>query len=743
MTSYKIDVSLGTLAIAALSGAIALVPHAARAQDTVEEQEAAGEQPPSAQQETPPASSDEIVVTANKRATASTIYETPSAVSAFGPTQLAEAKVESLSDLTTMIPNVVLNGTAVVPGLNNFSIRGMSVYSSIPSTTPTVGVFVDGVYVGANAGTALDNVFDLEGIEVLRGPQGLLFGRNVTAGAVLVRTTEPKDDLYIRARAAVESGPNYIFSAVVSGPLDDSGTLSAKIAAYYNHDRGYFTNLHDGNTNFGQSTTAIARVALAWQANANFRHVLRFEDGSLRGDGPAPQDHAVYSEDSLDFAVDQTGFNKVNWQNATLESRLDVGFGNGQIANIFGWRDVEARNVTDVDATGLPLFDVGQFVKQHQFSNELRYSGTFGAVDATLGAFYYWDSLRYVETRDLLFGTVYRIGGGEQTSSTWALFSNFDIHLTDALTLNLGARYSGEDKEASVLSLAATNPCSVVRISCSSFNFNDSADWSAFTPKVGVQWRPSDASHVYAYWTKGFRSGGFNLRQTNPLSPPGPYDQEVENTFEVGWKQKAFRNRLQFGVAVFRNIYENLQRDVLFTDPVLGVVQTTLNTADVTIDGVEFEATLEPTDSLTFRANVGYLNSTIDKLLNALSSDGIITPDQFDLELPFLAEWSYGGTIQYERDLPGGTFGARISYQHVDAAFSEDLNNRPLNPIDNVDANISYEFGNTGLKASIYAKNLLDKTTFGLNTLLPFAPDQTFAPLNKGRVLGIEVRYAY
>src|SRR5690606_31041887 len=150
---------------------------------------------------------EEITVTATKRAKGLSVHETPVAVTALGAVQIETAHVQSLSDLTNMIPNVFLNSAVVVPGANNFTIRGMGIYSTIPSSTPTVGVFVDGVYVGANAGIALKNTFDLEGIEVLRGPQGLLFGRNVTAGAILVRTTEPTDELRIHAKAAIESGP--------------------------------------------------------------------------------------------------------------------------------------------------------------------------------------------------------------------------------------------------------------------------------------------------------------------------------------------------------------------------------------------------------------------------------------------------------------------------------------------------------------------------------------------------------
>lgn len=683
--------------------------------------------------------SGEIVVTANKRAAASTVYDTPIAVTAFGEAQLENAHVNSLSDLTVMIPNVVLNGTAVVPGLNNFAIRGMGVYSSIPSTTPTVGVFIDEVYVGANAGTVLSNAFDLEGIEVLRGPQGLLFGRNVTAGAVLVRTSSPTKELSIRAQAGIESGPRYTFSSTVSGPLNADGSLSAKIAGYYSHDRGYFENLGDGNKHFGKSTTGIARLALAWEPSDTVKTVLRFEDGSLRSDGPAGQDHARFNTKSLDFSIDQTGYNNIDWQNATLDTRIDVGFGNGQIVNIAGWRQVDARSLTDVDATTLINFHVGEFVRQHQFSNELRYSGSFGPVTATVGAYYYSDKLKYVETRNLALNTVFRIGGGEQTSETWAIFSSFDVALPADLTLNLGARYSTEDKSAKVRALAAASPCAVVTNSCTSFNFMGSADWSAFTPKIGLQWNPAETTHVYVYWTKGFRSGGFNLRQTNPLAPPGPYDQEKEDTYEIGWKQYVLNRKLQFGLAAFKNVFKNLQRDVLFTDPLLGAVQTTLNTADVTIKGVEFETTIRPIEGFTLQANIGYLDSKFDRLLRALSPTGIITPAQLKLKLPFLAKWSYGAALQYA----SGGISGRIAYQHIDRSFSEDLNNRPLNPVNNVDANLSYEFPGTELTASLYAKNLLDKTTFGLNTLLPFAPNQTFAPLNKGRIIGFELTFRH
>jgi iron complex outermembrane receptor protein len=686
----------------------------------------------------------EIVVTATKGRNAQSVHKAPLTVTAFGAQQLARANVESISDLTKMVPNVVLNDNAAVQGINNFSIRGMSVYSSVPSTTPTVGIFVDGVFVGASAGSAMKAMFDLDGVEVLRGPQGVLFGRNVTAGAILLRTTEPTDDLKIQARLSAESGLNKTGSVSVSGPLTSGGELSGKLAVYHNNDAGWFTNEFDKNDHFGQSTTTIGRAALKWSPSSEFTTVLRAEDGRFRSDGPASQNRAVYDRDSFRFSVNETGYNNIDWTNVTSESRLDVGFGDGQIVNIAGWRTVKSDALSDIDATPSTLFHLREKTRQEQFSNELRYAGTFGPVSITAGGFYYWENLKYNESRNLP-GGVFRIGGGQMDSRTWAVFSNLDFKLTETLTVNAGGRYSRETKDAKVQVLgdAATSPCSFITTTCSSYNFSGKRSWNSFSPKVGFQWQPSNDTHVYGFWTRGFRSGGFNLRQTVLTSSPGPYDQEKVDSLELGWKQYALDRKLNLGVAVFRNKYKNLQRDVAITNAAVGVVQTTLNTADTTITGVEVEATLRPTDELTLRANGGFLHNKWDRFIVGLASPtGVPTPADFNLELPFLAPWSYGASVDYAIPTSFGKISFGASYQHIDPAQSEDRNIYRLNPTDNIDANISLEYGDH-LTASIYAKNLLDQARTGLVQSLPFAPGQTFAPLGKGRVFGASISYSY
>lgn len=711
--------------------------------------------------------SDEIVVTGLKRVGGVSVFEAPVAVTAVGPQQLEDAHVAKLSDLSAMVPNVYLNGTITNPGTATFAVRGMAVYSTIPTATPAVGVFVDEVYLGINAGAVLDT-FDLEGVEVLRGPQGLLFGRNVTGGALLVRTKTPTDKLEINANISVESGPNYTAWSSVSGPLDDEGVWSGKIAFYTNHDKGYFTNLANGNKNLGESETYVGRAALAWRPNSDFRSILRVERGSINGDGPAGQNHRAFSRKSFDVAIDEEGLIDIEWNHYTLDTRIDVPFGDGEIVNIVSFRNLNQYGVTDIDSTPIHQFHAKVYIDQEQFSEELRYSGSFGPVDLSAGVFYYDDSIFYLENRTLFAGATDVTGGGVQDSKTWAVFSNFDVDIGSGWTINIGARYSEETKKASVNRLrpsGPTNLCNLVSRECVGYtdpvnsfpnagNPNSSEKWGAFTPKLGLQWEPTSDLRAYALWTRSYRSGGYNLRLSSAIAPgvPGPYDQESVDSFELGFKQRAFDGRLKTSLALFHNRYRDLQRDVASLDPLLGTLQLTANTADVTINGVEAEATLDIGEGLSIEGNIGYLDAKIKDVRFDLSGNGTIGPEDYALDLPFVSPWSYAVAVNYEKDVDFGRLRMRVSYSHRDGAASNDPNTGLLNPVDNVDANLSVETRNERLIFSIYGRNLLDRATFGVDTPVPFntpatspfgSQPQTFSPLNKGRVFGASIKFSY
>lgn len=728
------DVS-GAVAIVRAPKPVAVKTRAVTVQSAEPDMAPAGEAEPEASSGPEVA---EIIVTGTKRARGESVQEAAVTVSAFGSEQLETAKIRDLYALGNLVPNVVLTGSGTYPGTATFSIRGMAINNSIPSSTPTVGVFVDGVFAGVGSGLALDN-FDIEGVEVLRGPQGLLFGRNVTAGAVVQRTTSPSSTLKIRAQASVESGPNFTESLVVSGPL--TSNLMGKIAVYRSDDSGWFRNKFD-DSEFGAAQNTRVHAALTFAPSSDFSITGRYAYSKTKGDGPAVQNHGEWSRNSFDFAIDTVGFVDITSHLASLEIEKDVAFGDGKIVNIAGYRSVNQHTLTDFDGTTRPLFNVGALVDQHQFSNELRYSGNLGPVAVTVGGYYYTDRLLYIENRVLQAGATNLVGGGRQASSTVAVFGAFDISILDTLQINVGARYSQEKKHARVDRIlpVAIAGCSLVAEDCTSYGFDDRDSWNAFNPKLGLTWKPDDDTNLYGFWTRGNRSGGYNLRRAS-ASPPGPYDQETADSFELGLKKRFFDRRLTFNLAGFINKYKNLQRDISRTDPVLGSVQLTANTADATIRGVEAEVTAVPVEGLTLSANFGYLDPEFDNILFDLSGNGSVGPEDYRLQLPLLSKWSYGAAATYKHELGNGdAASARVSFTHRDMSFSTDDNRGFLNAVDYVDAGLTYEF-RSGWAVSLYGKNLTNQVFYGLDVPLPFVPGETHSPLSKGRVFGVELSY--
>ncbi|MDH3441569.1 MAG: TonB-dependent receptor plug domain-containing protein, partial [Gammaproteobacteria bacterium] len=327
---------------------------------------------------------EEIIVTATKRAGGIEAQSAAVAVTAYGSNQLDAMHIRDLKALGYNAPSVQLEDIGTTRGTANFSIRGLGVNSSIPSIDPTVGVFIDGMYYGLNAGVVFD-VFDLESVEILRGPQGLLFGRNVTGGAVVLNTTRPTEEFAFNGRVAYESGENMYASAVLSGPLSDS--VGWKLAGYYNDDGGWHTNLANGNDNFGKAETTMVRGALEFEVSDSFDVIIRAEHGQSEGDGPASHNGGCvavavpglcvrqYDFESFDFAVDEEGFYDNSWSNLIAEFNFDVAFGDGTITNILGYREYESETMGDIDATPLFLFHAPSSIDQDQLSNELRYSG--------------------------------------------------------------------------------------------------------------------------------------------------------------------------------------------------------------------------------------------------------------------------------------------------------------------------------------------------------------------------------
>jgi len=695
---------------------------------------------------------DEIIVTAQKKATGESVQDVPIAITAFDGDLIENLQIRTINDISYSVPNVVLDSSGTVKGLQNFAIRGLGITSSTPGPDPTVGTFVDGIYQGTNFGIILDT-FDLESIEVLRGPQGVLFGRNVTGGAVLVNTRKPSHESSAKIKVGIESGLEYTVAGSVTGSIVED-VLSGKLVGYYNNDEGYFTNLANGNDDFGGDETYMFRGALNLTAAPNVDFLLRLETGNTEGDGPINQNRGFAS--GHDVNLDNEGFTDISWTSASLENTWDVDIGDGVITNIIGWRDTNNTNFSDIDAGPNNIFNFGLLVDQTQWSLESRYSGSFfdDRWTTTLGGYFFTQDIQYRERRELFGpGGIASTFGGQQDQNTYGLFISNDFSVSDALTLTLGGRYTFEEKEVSVARQNfAASPCMFDASTTCNFDFQDSEDWSNFSPKVGVQWNVNDESQLYGTWSRGFRSGGYNLRLTGPADP-GPVDEEEQSAFEVGYKGDLFDNRLRTNIALFSSNIDGIQRQVTTTQLIGGnptVVQVVTNSGDVTIQGVEAEVTAVVTDSLLISGFLGLLDGDYNEV-GDINGDGVSDAADLALEFPLLAPVSWGVSLDYTHQLTSGELGLLASYNFRDEVESTEANvpttRQPT--INSFDASLRYTSEDERWTAAIYGKNLTDEVflqtvnILGAITAGPNGGDGSIQTPQKGRVVGAEVTYNF
>lgn len=722
---------------------------------------------------------DEIVVTGTKTQDAENVQDVPLAVTAFNARSLEALKVRDIQSLTYSAPNVSLDQIGTSRGTANFSIRGLGINSSIPSIDPTVGVFVDGVYLGFNGGVVFD-LFDLDSVEILRGPQGVLFGRNVTGGAVLINTGNPTDEFSGKFRAAADGplfqdrgGANYTTSAVIAGPIVKDALLF-KLGGYYNRDEGYFVNLFDGSKH-GRADTKILRGALEGRlGDMTIRGKLEYFDS--QGDGPAAQNGNRYRRGTFDFANDLRGSYASEVWTGSVTAELDIG--PGTLTNIFGYRTYSGTTNGDIDSSAAFLFHSNTETEQAQISNELRYAVSMDGFDLTVGGFYFDQSIAYTEVRDLPpLSRLTFYGGGSQDHQVLGAFANASVGLTDALSLIAGLRWSREEKSAGVTYIRPRPACSVVQGTCPTSGRNpfipsenngfvDDNSWTSWSPKLGAQYEFA-TGQVYAHWTRGFRSGGYNFRITNatvfenvvvPATGGFSFDEEQVDNYEIGGKFQTADRSFTLNAAAYMTKIDNMQREVNQSSPTAGVSQFILNTANATIFGAEAEARMRVSPELLFTANVGVIDAQYDEVLFDISGDNVLNAADLALKLPRVPDVTWGVGVIHEADLGAGSLVSRANLQYRDEFAYTDSNFGYVEDIVNLDANVTWNTPVDGLAFSVYGKNLLDEAQYGGDTQLPFpGPNSTrvnrpfapfpalgsFRPLSKGRQLGAEVTFEF
>ena len=736
-----------------------------------------------AQQGSAGAMLEEIVTTARKKSDAEKAQEVPVALTAFGAAQLDALFVKKLDDLSYKMPNVQLEAVGTFPGVQNFSIRGQGINSSIPSVDPTVGVFVDGVFVGTTYGVVLDT-FDLESIEVLRGPQGLLFGRNVTGGAVLLRNARPDGEFGAKVRVGVTDEEHTNVAAAIEGSLIED-RLAGKIAVLYDKDNGYFDNINQTippnpaaavfpaphplqpfyaepalRSQVGEMETTLIRPTLVWTPSDSVDITLILESGKVEGDGAVwanVTDQRAGTLANFTTTSDEIGFTEIDWYQSTLEVNIDA-FG-GTITNILGYREVEADSAADIDGTLLPIFAAPGFTTQDQISNELRWSGRFTENwDTTIGFYYFDQDVEYREGRYIWLppplgpapaGINLRVAlGGDMQAENFGIFWNNDFYVGDSWVLSAGIRYTDESKKAQIITAPPGSPCrDVVTFNCTFDNLE--GDWDNITPKLGAQWNFSESGQMYGFWSKGYRSGGFNFRNAKPFFiPPGPTREEENSTYEVGLKTDFADGRVRLNVAAFYNEITDMQRELNIGDPDVIVLQATLNAGDVTIQGAELDLVALLTDTFSINASVGVQDGEYDRIdpfvlqLEAIleaagQPSTVIGPD-----LPRLAPTNY--SLGFSWDIPAGSMGlfnVAANYSYREGHPYNDSNTEIFDDQERIDASLNWFSPSERWQVSLYGKNLSDEANWG--NLTSIAGLWTAGPMQKGRFLGMEVNWRY
>jgi iron complex outermembrane receptor protein len=315
-------------------------------------------------------------------------------------------------------------------------------------------------------------------------------------------------------------------------------------------------------------------------------------------------------------------------------------------------------------------------------------------------------------------------------SKNFGAFWSNDFHFGDSWTITAGLRYTDESKSAQVIIGGCTDNA---QFNCAFDNL--SGKWDNITPKLGAQFTVSENTQLYGFWSKGFRSGGFNFRNARPdLIPPGPTMEEENNTIEIGFKADFMDGRMRLNVAAFRNEIDNMQRELNTPDAQVIVLQATINAGDVTISGVEVDFVALITDTFSFNASYGIQDGEYDRVDPAFAV--FLGP-----ELPRLAPSNYSVGLSWDIPLASGLINVMANHSYRERHPYNDSNTEFFDDQRRTNASINWFSANEQWSASFYGKNLEDEANWG--NLTSIAGLWTAGPMKKGREIGLEVNFRY
>lgn len=599
-----------------------------------------------------------IQVTA--RRTAENLQTVPVAVTSLGAEELKQKGIENLVAVQQQSPNTTLQISRGTNSTLTAYIRGIGQQDPLWGFEPGVGIYIDDVYLARPQGAAMD-VYDIERIEVLRGPQGTLYGRNTIGGAVKYVTKALSGDNEFAIRGTVGSYNQRDLK--LSGQTAITDTLFVGAAgAVYTRD-GFGTYLNTGDDNYNKDIRS-GRISLQYQAADNVRFNFAADktqdDSNAKGGhrlttslltGEAPLSNVYDSNTSMpvDNSVETSGHSLTMTWDINEHSTLKL---------ISAYREGVTDTNIDFDSTKLPSLDIPAFYEDEQSSNEVQFLYQRDQFKLATGLY------EFSGNACGAFGTVLVSGlgltienGGCVDTDSIAAYAQGSYQINDQWSFTLGGRYTKDNKEADVyryVYLGYKKPRDSANKIATQSDFDGYATFSHFSPRVGFEYQASPTLMYYGSYTDGFKSGGFDMRGNQAVNPKAgdPYQPETVGTYELGMKSEWFDRKVRLNAAVFSSSYDDMQvtvqRAVNNT-----VASQVLNAASADIKGLEVEATAVASDALQFNLVLGYLNAAFNQV-DYFDAATQTTTDVSDL-------WSFANTPKLT-----ATLGAKYSMAFAD-----------------------------------------------------------------------------
>ena len=705
---------------------------------------------------------EEVIVTAERRE--ASLQETPISVLAFGIDSLEKLGVDDLGDIQHSVPNLVMRQFPNSQASLRTYMRGVGNNDVGMSTDPSVGVYIDGIYVARSIGLGSE-VASLERIEVLRGPQGSLYGRNTIGGAINMITAKPKGEWGFKG--GLSAGDRDYAKARAEIDTPRAAGLAAKLSLMSSQKDGWVEN-NGAGPDFGDNDSLAGRLAVNWSPVDNFTADYAYDytdvdSGTIYYQNIGPSlfgfESVPYRDDRQNSARPRVPFEEssveVSGHSLTLSWEISDAV---SLKSLTGYREVEQDIYQDYGANPntTRLFANAPFLnEQDQFSQELQLLGNLldGGLEYVLGAYYFEeegdeDAIDYI-TLPLAYYPPYppdmtlnefelprRVSTANNDAT--ALYGHFTWTpemLARRLHLTLGLRYSEDEREIKTAQSFGGYEF---------FSAHADDSWDNTSTDFTVSYDIDENVNVYAKYVEGYKTGGFNIRGTSLVAATTPVSEETVSTWEAGIKSQFLDDRLRFNAAVFTSDYEDIQLSFAqIGDPTNTVLY---NAGKATIDGAEVDLTALITDTLVLTVGYGYLDASVDEVIDPNTGANLAKTAKY--ALPSAPDNSFTADLDYTFPSFGyGELALNVNYSYVDdtefvstPTFGYDIPDYDL-----WNARLTLRelcVGEGRAAVALWGRNLADEE-YLLDGIESFPWSQMVASFGERRTWGVDVTYEY